>query len=76
MFDDDAAVETSDFEVAVNQLAAAADLLAAGVPIDEHMSAHRMRAFFRLQQGRSSEPDIWRTADDEFFKSTALPRSP
>ncbi len=64
-------MEQKEFETAVNQLAAAAELLASGVDEDLRMSAQQMRAFYRLQQGRSNEPGVRRTLDDELFKDTA-----
>jgi hypothetical protein len=64
-------MERDEFETALNQLAAAADLLATSAPADEKMSAQQTRAFFRLRQARLSDPATRQTSDDELFKSTA-----
>jgi hypothetical protein len=64
-------MDKNDFDNAVNQLAAAADLIAAGVSADERLSAYQMRAFFRLQQARAPEAAERHTVDEELFKSTA-----
>jgi N12 class adenine-specific DNA methylase len=64
-------MEKTDFDNAVSQFAAAADLIAAGVSADERLRAHQMRAFFRLLQARALEGAERRTINDELFKSTA-----
>jgi hypothetical protein len=43
-------MDKEDFEKALAQLSAAADLIAAGVSGPERMSAIQMRAFVRLQK--------------------------
>jgi hypothetical protein len=64
-------MDKEDFDKALAQLTAAADLIAAGVSAEERLSAIQMRAFFRLQQARAREAAKRHTADDELFKSTA-----
>jgi hypothetical protein len=61
-------MEREDFEEAINQLVAAADLVASA----EHgLGVQQLRAFFRLQQSRLHEIRSKHTTDDELFRSTA-----
>jgi hypothetical protein len=64
-------METEDFETAIAQLAAAAELLASDDATDTRMSAFQMRAFFRLRQGRLHEASMRQTSNDDLFKDTA-----
>jgi hypothetical protein len=64
-------MDKDDFDKALAQLAAAADLIAAGISGPEKMSAFQMRAFFRLQQARAQEAVERHTVDDALFKSIA-----
>jgi hypothetical protein len=64
-------MDKEDFDRALAQLSAAADLIAAGISGPEKMSALQMRAFFRLQQARAQESIERHTVDQALFKSIA-----
>jgi hypothetical protein len=60
-----------DYQAAIDQLAGAADLVAAGVPPEQRMMASHMRAFFGMRQRRPHETTAPRTSNDELFRDTA-----
>jgi hypothetical protein len=74
-------MDLAEFESAIDQLSAAAQLIASEVPQEARMSALESLAFFRLLKARISEAsptDTSRTdhtshtSDDELFKDTAM----
>ncbi len=67
-----AAMDNADFDITMNQLVAAADLIAAGALSDDKADAYQMSAFFRLAKIRPEQTLTRRTSDDELFKLTAL----
>jgi hypothetical protein len=54
-------MDRKDFHEALCQLAAAAELIAAGVSANEKITAYQMRAFFRLHQAQAAEGNVRHT---------------
>lgn len=61
----------AEYEIAINQLTAAAQLVAAGLPEAQRLDALTMLAFFRLRQGRLRDHGVCPTSNDELFRQTA-----
>lgn len=64
-------MDRDEFETAITQLAAAAQLLMSSATGDQRMTPFQLLAFFRLQQERLRTLIDPRTRDDELFKATA-----
>lgn len=65
-------MERTDYERAITQLQAAAELAVSGLPEDQRMNVMEALAFFRLRQGRIGESTVPLTSNDELFKDSAI----
>lgn len=64
-------MDHAQHESAINQLTAAAKLVAAGLSGTQGIDALEMLAFFRLRQQRVGGHGVCRTSNDELFLQTA-----
>jgi hypothetical protein len=64
-------MDRSEFEHAIGQLTAAAELLARGGTEESRMNAFQLLGFFRLQAATARLVSTVHTANDELFGSTA-----
>ncbi|WP_277185327.1 hypothetical protein [Caballeronia sp. BR00000012568055] len=64
-------MEQEDYETAIRQLRAAAELVAAGVSENERMNAQGVRAFFMMKEARVHEANRTQTSNDDLFRATA-----
>lgn len=64
-------MDRDEFDDAVGQLTAAAELLARGGPAETRMDGFQRLAFFRLQASSARLVSTVHTSNDELFKSTA-----